>query len=652
MREIVRPGIVLFLITLVAAVALGAVHKVTEGPIAAQRAAQSGAAAFQKYIPSATSFEEIDPAVFDKIDKFFVAYENNSEAGYIVINTVKGYGGDIELLVVLDEAGCVSDFVLMNHGETPGLGTNAEKPEFIDQYRGKGGPFTVVTGTAANENEIVAVTSATITSSAVTQGVNRGLSAFSLYQDIAAGVAIPTQDPNASPWQKYIPSATEFEELDSSQFSEINSFVVAYENDQEIGYAAEATVKGFGGDIVLVVVLNNDAQVVNIVVTEHEETPGLGSKIEDADFVDKYVGKTGPFVVVTGAASGENDIEAIAGATISADAVTLGVNKVLSALAARRGVELVIPEKEEEEPVSADSFMQQYFPSATKSEEVNSAIDGISSFTVAYENEQVIGYLIETIAKGFGGDMELLIALNANGQVEDIGFLSHNETPGLGTKAEDPAYIGQFQGKSGPFTVVATAAAGENDVEAIAGATVSCTAVAAGANNALFALSAHMGQEPEGIAEGTESEEAVEESQAMASSPMQKYIPSATTFEEIKPGIDGIKSFTIASANDQEVGYIANASVSGFAGPIELIVVLGQSGQVQDVVVVSHTETPGLGSKAEEPAFLDQYKGKSGSISNSDIDAIAAATITSDAVTLGVNKALSVYQDVIIKGVR
>jgi electron transport complex protein RnfG len=55
--------------------------------------------------------------------------------------------------------------------ETPGLGSKTQDPKFLDQYRGKKGPFTVVKGSAKAEGEIVAVSGATISSKAVTNGV-------------------------------------------------------------------------------------------------------------------------------------------------------------------------------------------------------------------------------------------------------------------------------------------------------------------------------------------------------------------------------------------------------------------------------------------------------------------------------------------------
>ena len=68
-------------------------------------------------------------------------------------------------------------------------------------------------------------------------------------------------------------------------------------------------------------------------------------------------------------------------------------------------------------------------------------------------------------------------------------------------------------------------------------------------------------------------------------------------------------------------------------------------GSVTGVVILSHSETAGLGARADSPEFLGQYTGKSGTITVNDgdnaIDGLSGATITSKAVTTGVNTALT-----------
>ncbi len=97
-------------------------------------------------------------------------------------------------------------------------------------------------------------------------------------------------------------------------------------------------------------------------------------------------------------------------------------------------------------------------------------------------------------------------------------------------------------------------------------------------------------------------------------------------------------------------GYALEVLPSGFDNTITMMVGVDNEGKVLGISVVSHTETAGLGAVAAEntskgEAFRAQFVGKSGSVAVSkdggEIDAITGATITSRAVSAGVNAALS-----------
>ena len=96
-----------------------------------------------------------------------------------------------------------------------------------------------------------------------------------------------------------------------------------------------------------------------------------------------------------------------------------------------------------------------------------------------------------------------------------------------------------------------------------------------------------------------------------------------------------------------ENGYAVQVSPSGFAGAIDMMVGVDNDGNVTGISIITHTETAGLGAvaaakNAKGEAFRGQFEGLSGTLSVGDqIDAISGATITSKAVTEGVNAALS-----------
>lgn len=93
-------------------------------------------------------------------------------------------------------------------------------------------------------------------------------------------------------------------------------------------------------------------------------------------------------------------------------------------------------------------------------------------------------------------------------------------------------------------------------------------------------------------------------------------------------------------------GYCVNVFPSGFGGQINMMVGVGADSAVAGVNIVSMSETPGLGSKTNTRDFLSGYEGKKGKVTlGADIDAVSGATISSKAVTAGVNSALALDID-------
>ena len=101
--------------------------------------------------------------------------------------------------------------------------------------------------------------------------------------------------------------------------------ILAYAKSSDGGCCVQVQVTGFGGPLVMVVGIDADGMVTGVQVTEHEETPGLGAKAQDEEWIAQFAGTTSG-VSVTKSEVGENQVEAISGATITSDAVASGVN--------------------------------------------------------------------------------------------------------------------------------------------------------------------------------------------------------------------------------------------------------------------------------------------------------------------------------------
>ncbi|HBU12944.1 MAG TPA: electron transporter RnfG [Clostridiales bacterium] len=174
----------LAVITVCAGLALGLVYGVTKEPIEYQ-AELKATQARQTVLPSAQEFEEMDLAAFSadaaqygEIQQLYKGTAGGELAGYTISIVTRGYSPNLSLTVGLDVGGVVTGVAIGSHEETPGLGANAAKPEFVGQYVGADGPLTLVKTPTGADGEITAITGATITSTAVTNAVTAAKSFF------------------------------------------------------------------------------------------------------------------------------------------------------------------------------------------------------------------------------------------------------------------------------------------------------------------------------------------------------------------------------------------------------------------------------------------------------------------------------------------
>jgi electron transport complex protein RnfG len=176
-KKIVSLGLVLFTVTAITGLILGIVNEITAEPIriTKERLKEEALAAA---LPDAENFSEVELAPeSDPILKD--AQEGKKEGalvGYCVTVTPSGYGGPIEIVVGIKESGQLGAIRILNMAETPGLGAKAPLPAFSGQYDGKeGDKLVVVKNTPDAGNQIQAISGATITSEAVTLGVNTAI---------------------------------------------------------------------------------------------------------------------------------------------------------------------------------------------------------------------------------------------------------------------------------------------------------------------------------------------------------------------------------------------------------------------------------------------------------------------------------------------
>ncbi len=190
----IKDAVILFVITLICAVILGAVYEITKDPIAqAEQAAKT--AAYQKVFPEMdtteenadlsarvassedliASFPELEGS---QIDEALLAKDSSGRVLGIVMTATnkKGYGGPIRFAMGVSDDGEMLGFEILSISETAGLGMKAKNDDFKSQFFGvKVNQFSLPKAKIAGDVELQAISSATITSKAVTRGVNAGL---------------------------------------------------------------------------------------------------------------------------------------------------------------------------------------------------------------------------------------------------------------------------------------------------------------------------------------------------------------------------------------------------------------------------------------------------------------------------------------------
>jgi electron transport complex protein RnfG len=173
MNEIIKPAVALLAITVIASALLGFVHDITKEPIEKQRMANE-TNAIKAVFPSTTDVEDIPLQAPDSssVTRAAEVKAGDEIIGYAVYANPSGYGGPIEMMVGLYPNGSIAGVQILSHQETPGLGANAANPAFLAPFQDANFQLKVTKKAPVDSDEIQAITSATITSTAVVRGAN------------------------------------------------------------------------------------------------------------------------------------------------------------------------------------------------------------------------------------------------------------------------------------------------------------------------------------------------------------------------------------------------------------------------------------------------------------------------------------------------
>ena len=174
MSQLVKFGIILSVICLMATLVLAVTYEVTKPKIDAAMKNEEKEA-LKLILPEADSFNEKN---IDGID-YYEALKGKELIGYCVKVVSNGYSGFIRIIVGINLNGVITGVEVIEHSETPGLGAKIEEikpgeksPWFLRQFVGK--PASEI---EVNKN-IDAITGATVSSKAVTEAVNKAVTEF------------------------------------------------------------------------------------------------------------------------------------------------------------------------------------------------------------------------------------------------------------------------------------------------------------------------------------------------------------------------------------------------------------------------------------------------------------------------------------------
>jgi len=169
--DLIRLAGMLLAITVIVAGLLGFVNGLTKDRIQQNKLTVINES-LKSITPEGSTAEQADvknaPGTFDavyRIDK------DGAYAGVCVMLTVSGSQGKISLIAGVDKDNKVMGVRITSHSETKGLGSEAQNPDWLAQFENQSGPLNVSKKTTGAEGEIVAITGATITSTAVTKAV-------------------------------------------------------------------------------------------------------------------------------------------------------------------------------------------------------------------------------------------------------------------------------------------------------------------------------------------------------------------------------------------------------------------------------------------------------------------------------------------------
>ena len=514
MKRQLPAWLALLIISAVAGLLLSGTDALTKERIATQTI-EAANAARQSVLTSADVFEALELPEGSPLLSCYEGTKDGNVVGYVAQTSVSGYGGPIEVTTGIGMDNVITGVTVGGAGfsETPGLGAKTKDAKYTEQFKG-------LTAPVVNKQDVDSLSGATISSGAVVSGVNRAadyiktlmpgyvpeettnenvvntvvVQAFGFAGPIEVSVGFDADSAIAQldvggdafaetagfgelakekPWRdQFIGKSGTLsygDGLDAISGATITSTAVLDAVNEAIAQqqaappvVAEMTVKGFIGDIDVSVVVNGDGTIAKVSVggDAFAETPGLGELVKENAFTGQFVGKHAPVAFGDG-------IDAVAGATISSNAVLDGINTALASVDVQSaGTSAPVGGEVTTEPVQESTSEPTPEPVVEKAPVAEAPEASGESKTVT--------------VFGFAGNIDVTVQLDDAGAIANVsvGGANFAETPGLGAMVQEKSFTDQFVGKSGVLAF-------GDGIDAITSATISSDAVLDAVNQIL-----------------------------------------------------------------------------------------------------------------------------------------------------------------------
>ena len=346
MSYILRLAMVLALITAIAAGALTLTNQFTADRIAEQQV-RAKLDALEAVLPAARNFtaqpellaeaQAQDTRLRD-VTELYLAEDATGPVGVACGVSVPGYGGPINMMVGVDQAGQITGVRIVSAaGETPGLGAKITEASWLRQFVGQdtSDPLVLVKG-PASDGEIQSIAAATLSAAAVLRGVNAAAATFQqlagegedrlvILKEQAVLEMFPAADLIESD-----PELLESLVAGRPELAEATDIYWVRTAGEVVGTAIAASGDGYGGPILAVVGFDQQGRIAGVAFVDMPgETVGLGTKIAGEAFTGQFTGKPASPLTLTRAAPGAGEIQALASATISCQGAVDAVNNAI-----------------------------------------------------------------------------------------------------------------------------------------------------------------------------------------------------------------------------------------------------------------------------------------------------------------------------------